>query len=43
MSDIEQADRPDRFSAEHRLVGGVRVVQSGAGVLETSPLYGDPE
>ncbi|MGW6926415.1 STAS domain-containing protein [Streptomyces sp. NPDC054950] len=26
MSDIEQADRPDRFSAVHRLVGGVRVV-----------------
>ncbi|MDR6978356.1 anti-anti-sigma factor [Streptomyces sp. 3330] len=26
MSDIEQADRPDRFSVEHRVVGGVRVV-----------------
>ncbi|QJS99174.1 STAS domain-containing protein [Streptomyces asoensis] len=26
MSDIEQADRPDRFSVVHRMVGGVRVV-----------------
>ncbi|MDQ0577972.1 STAS domain-containing protein [Streptomyces rishiriensis] len=26
MSDIENADRPDRFSAVHRMVGGVRVV-----------------
>ncbi|MER5199849.1 STAS domain-containing protein [Streptomyces sp. NPDC002755] len=26
MSNIEQADRPDRFSAVHRMVGGVRVV-----------------
>ncbi|MFG3029187.1 STAS domain-containing protein [Streptomyces sp. NPDC048253] len=26
MSDIEQADRPDRFSAVHRMVDGVRVV-----------------
>ncbi|WP_062650717.1 STAS domain-containing protein [Streptomyces maremycinicus] len=26
MSDIEQADRPDRFSVAHRTVDGVRVV-----------------
>jgi len=26
VSDIENADRPDRFSAVHRMVGGVRVV-----------------
>ncbi|WP_062646310.1 STAS domain-containing protein [Streptomyces maremycinicus] len=26
MTDTEQADRPDRFSAEHRMIGGVRVV-----------------
>ncbi|MER5201326.1 STAS domain-containing protein [Streptomyces sp. NPDC002884] len=26
MSDIEQADRPDRFAVVHRMAGGVRVV-----------------
>ncbi|WP_329438080.1 STAS domain-containing protein [Streptomyces canus] len=26
MTDIEHADRPDQFSAVHRMVGGVRVV-----------------
>ncbi|MFF0001641.1 STAS domain-containing protein [Streptomyces avermitilis] len=26
MNDIEQADRPDRFSVVHRMVDGVRVV-----------------
>ncbi|MFJ8510085.1 STAS domain-containing protein [Streptomyces avermitilis] len=26
MTDIEKADRPERLSVEHRMVGGVRVV-----------------